>query len=338
MPERVLALSEQVSTIATVRVDEIRRTTRAARILGINAAIESARSHNPAFAVVADEVSSLSTKIDELTEGLQRELDGKTADLRNLGQLLVAQIRGSRLADLALNMIDIIDRNLYERSCDVRWWATDSAVVDCAANPTPENCNWAARRLGVILDSYTVYLDLWIADAAGKVLANGRPSTYSARQLNVKGEPWFRDAMQSRDGTDFIACDVATAPALSGAAVATYAAAIREKGEVHGRAIGAMGIFFDWGKQSQAVVDSVRLTNGERERTTCLILNGDHRVIATSGGSGLNDRYSIVTGGQKIGSYVDPKGNLIGFALTPGYETYKGLGWYGALVQSNEQG
>jgi hypothetical protein len=42
----------------------------------------------------------------------------------------VAQIRGSRLPDLSLNAIDIIDRNLYERSCDVRWWATDSAIVD----------------------------------------------------------------------------------------------------------------------------------------------------------------------------------------------------------------
>jgi hypothetical protein len=31
-----------------------------------------------------------------------------------------------------LNAIEIIDRNLYERTCDVRWWATDSAVVACA--------------------------------------------------------------------------------------------------------------------------------------------------------------------------------------------------------------
>ena len=29
-----------------------------------------------------------------------------------------------------LTNIDLIDRNLYERSCDVRWWATDSSVVD----------------------------------------------------------------------------------------------------------------------------------------------------------------------------------------------------------------
>ena len=27
--------------------------------------------------------------------------------------------QGQRLADMALNMIDVVDRNLYERSCDV---------------------------------------------------------------------------------------------------------------------------------------------------------------------------------------------------------------------------
>ena len=28
-----------------------------------------------------------------------------------------------------------------------------------------------------------------------------------------------------------------------------------------------------------------------------------------------------------------PKARLVAFALTPGYETYKGLGWYGCIQQ-----
>jgi methyl-accepting chemotaxis protein len=107
MPERVFALSQQVSTIATSRVEEIRRVTRMTKILGINAAVEAARSHNPGFAVVADEVGSISTAIDQLAEKLRTELANKTSELSGLGKHLVAQIRGSRLADLALNMIDI---------------------------------------------------------------------------------------------------------------------------------------------------------------------------------------------------------------------------------------
>jgi hypothetical protein len=46
------------------------------------------------------------------------------------------------------------------RACDVRWWATDSAVVDCAADRNPANVSYVAKRLAVILRAYTVYLDL----------------------------------------------------------------------------------------------------------------------------------------------------------------------------------
>lgn len=338
MPERVLALSQEVSSIATNRVDEIRRITRITKILGINAAIEAGRSHNPGFGIVANEVGTVSAAIEQLTEKLHSELDSKTNELKTLGQTLIAQIRGSRLADLALNMIDIIDRNLYERSCDVRWWATDSAVVECAADPAPNRCAWAAKRLGVILDSYTVYLDLWIAGADGKVLANGRPQKYPVRDLDVSGEEWFRKGLQTASGADFVACDITPSPSLGGVPVAAYSTAIRHGGEGNGKPAGVLGIFFDWGQQSQAVVNSVRLTPEERATTTCMLLSAAHTVIAsTRPDTHEPHTFPLKTQGQKIGSYVDSAGNLIGFALTPGYETYAGLGWYGAIVQHREQ-
>lgn len=333
MPERVLALSQQVSTIATGRVDEIRRVTRMTKILGINAAIEAARSHNPGFAIVADEVGSISTTIEQLVERLQSELAEKTGELRTLGTNLVAQIRGSRLADLALNMIDIVDRNLYERSCDVRWWATDSAVVDAAAKPTSESCGWASKRLGVILDSYTVYLDLWIVGLDGKILANGRPRQYAVSGKSLRSRTWFDRALKTSSGADFVACDIESCAELADVPVATYATAIRSGGEVNGQPIGVLGIFFDWQKQSQAVVDSVRLTNDEKALTRCMLLSADSRIIASTSATDLGQAFPLHTEGKKMGSYVDAAGNLVGFALTPGYETYEGLGWYGAIVQ-----
>jgi hypothetical protein len=337
MPERVLALSKQVSSLATEKVDQIRRITQTTRILALNAAIEAARAGEAGagFVVVSQEVGLVSKKIDELTEDLNTQLSAKTSELNTLGRNLVANIRGSRLADLALNMIDIIDRNLYERSCDVRWWATDSAVVECLANPGQQTSEYASNRLGVILDSYTVYLDLWIADRTGRVLANGRPGQFrGVHELNVSQEEWFRRAMETRDGTEFVACDIALNPSLNNAHVATYSAAIREGGLTNGKALGALGIFFDWENQSQSVVDGVRLTEEERAQTRCLILDSNHRIIATSERKDLFESCPIETGGQSMGSYIGKDGKIIGFALTPGYETYKGLGWYGALIQS----
>jgi hypothetical protein len=37
-----------------------------------------------------------------------------------------------------------------------------------------------------------------------------------------------------------------------------------------------------------------------------------------------------------MGSYADGA-RTIGYALTPGYETYEGMGWYGCLVQTSEE-
>jgi hypothetical protein len=190
--------------------------------------------------------------------------------------------------------------------------------------------------LGVILNSYTVYVDLWVADGDGKVLANGRPRDYSVRGMDVSGEEWFRKALQLRSGTEFVACDISCSRVLNKTPVATYSTAIREGGRAEGRVTGVLGIFFDWGKQSQIVVDTVRLTPEERPRTRCLIVNGGNKVIASSERTRVFDTFQIEASGERIGSYVDGRGNLIGFALTPGYETYKGLGWYGVIAQHRQ--
>ncbi len=336
-PERILELTRAVHAVANDKISEIKKVTGTTRILSLNALIEAARAGElgRGFAVVANEVKNVSDNINTITQSLEGELSSTINDLMSLGQVMVKQLRGSRLADLALNMIEIIDRNLYERSCDVRWWATDSAVVDCLAQESAEAANFACKRLGVILDSYTVYLDLWIADAEGRVVACGRPDRYPrAIGSDVSGESWFRDAMATRDGGDYAVADISTNPQMGGAQVATYSAAIREGGDNGGRVIGALGIFFDWQAQAETVVKGVRLREEERAATRCLLLDQDFRVIAASDGLGvLSERVPLDIGSGPAGSYVDDHGMVIGYSLTPGYETYEGLGWYGVIIQ-----
>ena len=169
------------------------------------------------------------------------------------------------------------------------------------------------------------------------MVANGRPTRYpGAIGLNVSEAPWFRDALATQDGTQFSVADIAQVPALDGRMTATYAAAIREGGETHGRPIGVLGIFFDWQSQSQAVVDGVRLSPEERANTRCLILDRSHRIIAASDRIGvLSDTFPLHTGGHATGSHAGQDGQITGFALTPGYETYRGLGWYGVVQQKS---
>jgi hypothetical protein len=136
---------------------------------------------------------------------------------------------------------------------------------------------YASRRLGVILRSYTVYLDLWIADASGTVIANGRPEQYpSVVGSDVSETAWFRAGMDTASGDDFAAIDVETVPVLHGGQVATYATAVRTAGRADGAKMGVLGIFFDWQPQAASIVNGVRLSDEERPRTRCLLIDARH--------------------------------------------------------------
>ena len=337
-PERVLALAEQAEALAAGKVRAIQSITGQTRILALNATIEAARAgeQGRGFGVVAGEVKSVAAEVARLAAEMDGELRGAFAALRRIGARMAEEVGGQRLTDLALNAIEIIDRNLYERSCDVRWWATDAAVVDAAADPSPPRLAYAEARLGVILSAYTVYLDLWLCDLSGRVIAHGRPGRYPDVRGHAAGAaPWFRAALETASGEDYAVTDIARCAPLGDAPVATYAAAVREGGATHGRPIGVLGIHFDWAPQAEAVVRGVRLSPAERARTRVLLLDATGRVLASSSGGGvLTETIRLAHGGRKAGAYRDAEGRAIGFHRTPGYETYRGLGWYGALIQA----
>jgi Methyl-accepting chemotaxis protein (MCP) signalling domain len=130
-PERVIVLSNNVALIADAKIRQIRQVTDETQVLAINASIEAAHAGaaGRGFAVVAQAVQAVSTHINDIAGELSTELKTAVVELSELGTEIVHQIRGEHLSDLAHHMIEIVDRNLYERSCDVRWWATDAAVA-----------------------------------------------------------------------------------------------------------------------------------------------------------------------------------------------------------------
>ena len=309
--------------MAGAKIGEIARVNRAAKMLAINALIVAARAGEAGrgFAIVAEEFKKISTEIDAVAAALESQVRSDLDELSAIGGAILGHMRGQRLADLALNAIEIVDRNLYERTCDVRWWATDSAVVACLAEgEEPSVRRYASERLGVILDAYTVYLDLWICDARGRVVANGRPGRYpNVVGRSVAETKWFQEGLRTATGEDFVACDIEGCAALADAPVATYATAIRARGESGGRPLGVLGVHFDWRPQAQAVVDGVRLTPEERGRSRVMLLDERGRVLAASDGQGvLTETFPLDTSAGPMGSYADGE-ITVGYARTPGY-------------------
>jgi hypothetical protein len=332
----IIAKTLSTRQLTDLKIAQIRSVTGRMRILALNAMIEAttAGEAGRGFAVVAQEVRGISSEVEAISGSFSEELSKEINTLEALARRMAVDSQGARLVDLALNAVEIIDRNLYERTCDVRWWATDSAVVDALLSPSPEAHAFAAQRLGVILDAYTVYLDLWLCDLDGNVIANGRPGQYSVQGHNVSDKSWFQKAKALRDGNEFAVADIAVENALNHAQIATYAAGVREGGDANGRLLGVLGIHFDWEPQARAIVQGVRLTDEERCKTRVLLVDSAKRVIAASDGHGiLSERVTLTTQGQTNGFYEEA-GRLVAFHHTPGYETYRGLGWHGVIIQS----
>ncbi len=247
-PEQIVVLAGRVSHLAQKKTATIQAITTRTRMLALNALIEAARAGQAGvgFSVVASEVRSISSEIEAIAAALEEDLIAESSRLEQLGRRIISHLSGERLIDLALNAIEIIDRNLYERTCDVRWGATDLAVVDCVAARSATSRRHASQRLGVILSSYTVYLDIWVCDPSGEVLATGRPDEYPRAQgASVATEEWFQRALATRSGEDFAVVDVATSRLLGDAPTASYSTAVRTGGRADGDVTGVIAVHFD---------------------------------------------------------------------------------------------
>jgi hypothetical protein len=308
----IARLTAEVNQIACEKTKSIQKITNQMKMLALNALIESSRAgvQGAGFAVVAQEVRNVGQQVETIARELESQLTKRTGTLMSSIEQMTERSRGERMVDLSLNAIELIDRNLYERTCDVRWWATDSAVVDCAAAPDTAAVSHVAERLAVILGAYTVYLDLWLCDLDGNILAGGRSDRFNV-----------------------IAGDVECQPLLGNAQVATYCASVRADGKANGKPIGVLAIHFDWESQARAIVQGVRVDAADKARV--LLVDSNFRVIAASDGRGLlAERVQLSLEGRRSGFYHNRSGELIAFHATPGYETYKGLGWFGVILSA----
>src|ERR1700744_2104783 len=157
-------LTAEVNQVACEKTRSIQQITNQMKMLALNALIESSRAgaQVAGFTVLAQEVRIFGQQVETIARELETQLTKRTATLMGSIEQMTERSRGERMVDLSLNAIELIDRNLYERTCDVRWWATDSAVVNCATAPDAATTAYASERLAVVLGAYTVYLDLSI--------------------------------------------------------------------------------------------------------------------------------------------------------------------------------
>ena len=341
-PERISQLSTDLAKCIAASGTEIEQINLQTRLLSFNAQIEAARagSAGVAFAVVGQEMVSLSHRTAEATTRLRTESHGLVGELTTISRSLSSDVRGTRLADLALVNIDLIDRNLYERSCDCRWWATDAAMVSALAEPSATAARHASDRMAVILKAYTVYFDIVLADRDGVIVANGRPDRYRSVGTNHANAPWFRTAMESASGDEFGFQTSHRSPLAGNERVLIYSCKVGRDGQAGAETLGVLGVVFRWDALADTIVRATPVDEADKPRTRACIVAPDGTLLADSAGHALErkldlpDRAAlfalkkghreIETGGQRA---------VLGIARSPGFETYA-TGWHSVVIQT----
>ena len=233
--------------------------------------------HSP---LVADELRSIPRQARHIQRGLERsvwngEVRGRQrADGDNgFGAVLLQQVTstGARIksvieqaiGDLQQSTataildearacsafaIDIMDRNLYERANDCRWWALDGTLKQALDDPTPATHAAASTVLAHINSLYTVYASLLLLDAQGSVIAASNPagSAWIGHTLDAS---WVRPALALRDGQAHVRSGFEATPLYGDRMTCVYAAALRGA-----TSNGAVAIVFDGEPQFEAML------------------------------------------------------------------------------------
>ena len=340
-PERITILTTELSANLDKVIRDIEQINLQSNILSINAKIESARAGKAgaAFSVVASEMGTLSNAISVLVEALEKKSSNDFKEIARINEHISTSFRGTRLSDLALTNIDLIDRNLYERSCDVRWWATDNSMVEALTEKTPQAISTACERISVILDSYTVYFDLVLCDCEGNVIANGFKNQYQSMGKNVSDAKWFQEAMKCASGQAYAWETVHRSPLVDNELALVYTTAVRDQGSANGQIIGALGIIFRYEDLAQTILENVPLSADERKRSRLCIVDDSGLILADSDHKTLEDRIDFQ---EREQLFAEAKGFIIGeyngskcciaHASAPGYETYS-TGWHSLIIQ-----
>lgn len=300
---------------------KIKDISTKSNILALNSGIEAARAGEAGrgFSVVAKEIKKFaeeSLKASHASEVIINSIQNKANEIIAL-----------RTVDIAYDTIDKIDRNLFERNCDVQAWATFDAIKECLLDPSQESKRKAESLLKKIYEIYEVYFDLFVVDISGEIIV----ASQNQRQVgkNMSDRKWFQSAIANNDVyvTDMYYSSVV------GAYTMGYSCPVHDN---DGQIIGVFTTRFNW-EYIYDIIDRIKINENSR----LFVINSEGYVIAAKDRSGiLETKLTHLNAVQKVLSSIEARGytiqnnNIYAYSLTEGYNSYRGKGWAVIVVET----
>lgn len=244
--------------------------------------------------------------------------------------------------------IDLIDRNLFERAADIRWWSTDQYFWSALESPGADAFEAASKRLKVINASYTLYRNLVLADGNGDIVACSRLEMRNElSKLNVSDHEWFQSGMRTTNSHEYAVQDVVDSPLeRTKNRSLIYVGGVRRGGAREGEAMGVLGIMFDWDTEAKIILRTCLPSAHDGSPiigAAAFYTNKDGRIIETTDpenfpvGSmaSLPSEHRSLQKGESASGLLVQTGTryLIGSSRTQGYREYEGLDWCAHIVR-----
>ncbi|UXH79756.1 chemotaxis protein CheW [Roseateles amylovorans] len=223
--------------------------------------------------------------------------------------------------------ISIVNRNLYERANDCRWWALDARLQRALADG---RADVAAEVLGSIHALYTVYSLLLVFDVHGRVVAVSDPAQAHQVGRRLEGD-WVQGALALRDSSQYVVSDHAPcglygeqgeAPCL------VYAAGVPHPDG--GRLAGGIAIVFDGQPQFRAMLRAALPTQAGSAallvtRAGIVVASSDERWAPGDRSPAPLAELSALGADQHITGELELDGRVqaYGLAMSGGYREYR---------------
>ena len=300
-------------------INHINAIMNKTKILSLNSSIEAARAGaaGRGFLVIATEISNFSKQSQDATNEGRKHMKDLNADINS--------VVGVRTADVAYDLMDKIDRSMYERQCDIRAWARLKTIREFAECFSEEKQAEVSDLLQEYVEVFDVYEEIILTDANGTVIASGKNKDYI--EQNLANEDWFKRCMRQNDG--YIS-DMYYSEKLKTYTMSFSCPIVSE----NGKKVGVISSRLNW----EAVYDIIdRAKIGETGEV--YVINKTGEVIASKNrmdilNRNLTDAYSAardVISGKEYGYEIEEINGeitaIIGYAHTKGYKSFSGKEW-----------
>jgi chemotaxis signal transduction protein len=233
------------------------------------------------------------------------------------------------LASLA---VDVLDRNLYERANDCRWWALNGALSRHLSEGGDRDIGEILRHINSL---YTVYHDIVLFDAAGLVVAVSNHANAGKVGCALE-EPWVATTLELRDSQQYAVSTFARSDLYGDRHTLIYGAAVRNEAR---RTVGGIGIVFDSAPQFEAMLrDALPRSESGDIVSGCIGLFVDSRmsVIAATSQYQPGDTLELPRDLLNTNAPQTVCMNGVHYALgvrkTSGYREYTGMGAFSLIL------